>query len=230
MSRPGNYSMNDNQNYFVDGGRTSSKVLKPPGGGSSIQLGWDTSNDKADNVGKPTVKHGGRSNQQMPYAEMQNSNPNHGYSSQQSAAPAQQYKQQQQQQSFPAQQLVRQSSWYNEQTSEGETSMFSDASRGNGSESFARRGASKKNMEVTGKIGAHAGAAPQQQQQYSQQYTALQSSSSSSQYQQQQQMGRGESSNRYANGNNQNVGNVITDRSSTRIHAPPGGYSSIHFG
>ena len=66
MSRPGNYSQNDNQNYFSDqNGRTSSKVLKPPGGGSSIQLGWDTSNDRTDNVGKATVKHGGRN--QMPY-------------------------------------------------------------------------------------------------------------------------------------------------------------------
>jgi len=38
------------------------------------------------------------------------------------------------------------------------------------------------------------------------------------------------SSNAYANGTNQNVGNFITDRSSTRIHAPPGGRSSITFG
>ena len=41
---------------------------------------------------------------------------------------------------------------------------------------------------------------------------------------------RGTSSNRFATGSNQNAGNVITDRSSTRIHAPPGGRSSITFG
>ncbi|ETW02553.1 hypothetical protein H310_06035 [Aphanomyces invadans] len=35
------------------------------------------------------------------------------------------------------------------------------------------------------------------------------------------------SSNRYASGTSQNTGNVITDRSTTRIHAPPGGLSSI---
>jgi len=38
------------------------------------------------------------------------------------------------------------------------------------------------------------------------------------------------SSNSFANGSNQNCGNMITDRSSTRIHAPPGGVSSITFG
>ena len=35
------------------------------------------------------------------------------------------------------------------------------------------------------------------------------------------------SSNAYANGAQQNVGNVLTDRSSTRIHAPPGGVSTF---
>lgn len=35
------------------------------------------------------------------------------------------------------------------------------------------------------------------------------------------------SSNAFANGANQNVGNFITDRSTTRLHAPPGGQSSI---
>ena len=35
---------------------------------------------------------------------------------------------------------------------------------------------------------------------------------------------------RYANGNSQNSGNVITDRSSTRLHAPPGGRSSLSLG
>merc|ERR1719502_1557998 len=38
------------------------------------------------------------------------------------------------------------------------------------------------------------------------------------------------SSNAFANGNNQNAGNVMTGRSSTRIHAPPGGGSSISLG
>ena len=41
------------------------------------------------------------------------------------------------------------------------------------------------------------------------------------------------SSNRFATGSNQNCGNVITGRSSTRLHAPPGGSSeagSLIFG
>ncbi|GMF31136.1 unnamed protein product [Phytophthora fragariaefolia] len=50
-------------------------------------------------------------------------------------------------------------------------------------------------------------------------------------YQQAQPAGRGgASSNQYASGSNQNCGNVLTDRRITRIHAPPGGASSIHFG
>ncbi|OQS00999.1 hypothetical protein ACHHYP_02038 [Achlya hypogyna] len=38
------------------------------------------------------------------------------------------------------------------------------------------------------------------------------------------------SSNRFASGVSQNTGNVITDRSTTRIHAPPGGASSFRLG
>lgn len=34
-------------------------------------------------------------------------------------------------------------------------------------------------------------------------------------------------SNAYANGANQNCGNVLTDRSTTRLHAPPGGASTF---
>ena len=38
------------------------------------------------------------------------------------------------------------------------------------------------------------------------------------------------SSNAYANGSNQNCGNVMTGRSSTRIHAPPGGHTQWSLG
>eukprot|EP01084_Bolivina_argentea_P228197 385476_1 len=38
------------------------------------------------------------------------------------------------------------------------------------------------------------------------------------------------SSNAFANGANQNSGNFISDRSSTKVHAPPGGASTISFG
>uniref|UniRef100_A0A7S2QZQ3 Microtubule-associated protein Jupiter n=1 Tax=Eucampia antarctica TaxID=49252 RepID=A0A7S2QZQ3_9STRA len=40
MSHPG-YGCNDNQNYFVEGGKPSSRVLQQPGGKSSISLGWE---------------------------------------------------------------------------------------------------------------------------------------------------------------------------------------------
>jgi len=39
-----------------------------------------------------------------------------------------------------------------------------------------------------------------------------------------------ESSNKFANGSNQNAGNCITDRSSTRLHQAPGGNSTICLG
>jgi len=42
--------------------------------------------------------------------------------------------------------------------------------------------------------------------------------------------GKGTSANAYANGSNQNCGNVLTDRRTTRVSAPPGGHSSISFG
>ena len=41
--------------------------------------------------------------------------------------------------------------------------------------------------------------------------------------------GRGISSNAYATGSSQNVGNVITDRPTSRVTQPPGGHSSISF-
>eukprot|EP01059_Diplonema_ambulator_P034240 TRINITY_DN7586_c0_g1_i1.p2 TRINITY_DN7586_c0_g1~~TRINITY_DN7586_c0_g1_i1.p2 ORF type:complete len:117 (+),score=28.11 TRINITY_DN7586_c0_g1_i1:68-418(+) len=40
---------------------------------------------------------------------------------------------------------------------------------------------------------------------------------------------RTQSSNAWASNSNQNCGNMITDRPSTRVHAPPGGKSSISF-
>lgn len=42
--------------------------------------------------------------------------------------------------------------------------------------------------------------------------------------------GKAVSSNAYATGSDQNCGNVITDRPTTRLHAPPGGHSSFSFG
>jgi SPIRAL1-like protein len=41
--------------------------------------------------------------------------------------------------------------------------------------------------------------------------------------------GSGISSNAYAQGSRQNVGNVITDRPTSRVTQPPGGRSSISF-
>jgi len=130
------YSQNDNQNYFTDAGRTTSRVLKAPGGGSSISLGWDTGD--AQNV--------------------------------------------------PPQRMNR-----------------------------------RQQPELTGKIGQ----APVMQQQQ-----AAPNNNGGSYTQGRPQNGYGggagsTSSNAYANGSNQNCGNTITDRSSTRIHAPPGGRSSI---
>eukprot|EP00978_Attheya_sp_CCMP212_P016623 scaffold43696_cov48-Attheya_sp.AAC.12 len=44
------YSCNDNQNYFVGSGRTTSRVLAQPGGKSSISIGFDDSADDKNKV------------------------------------------------------------------------------------------------------------------------------------------------------------------------------------
>lgn len=41
-----NYSCNDNQNYFLADGKTTSRVLQVPGGHSSVDLGWDDTSTK----------------------------------------------------------------------------------------------------------------------------------------------------------------------------------------
>ncbi len=46
--------MNDNQNVFIQGNRTTSRVLNEPGGKSSVNLGWDS--PKAKEPSKETQK------------------------------------------------------------------------------------------------------------------------------------------------------------------------------
>ena len=61
------YAQNANQNYFVQGGRTTSRVLQQPGGGSSLSLGWETpgSDDRFGNNSQNTApsRFNSRSNQ-----------------------------------------------------------------------------------------------------------------------------------------------------------------------
>ena len=82
--------------------------------------------------------------------------------------------------------------------------------------------------DVTGKIGSMGNRpAPRQQQQ---QAKPVQQQQIPQQQQQQQAVGQpkahGTSANRYANGANQNCGNVLTDRPTSRVLKPPGGGSS----
>jgi hypothetical protein len=42
------YGMNENQNVFMEGKRTTSRVTNEPGGKSSVQLGWDPSKQHDD--------------------------------------------------------------------------------------------------------------------------------------------------------------------------------------
>ena len=48
------YGMNENQNVFMDGKRTTSRVTNEPGGKSSVQLGWDS--PKRNNLSSPAAK------------------------------------------------------------------------------------------------------------------------------------------------------------------------------
>jgi len=48
------YSCNDNQNYFVEDGKTTSRVLQDPGGKSSICLGWDSQATMSSKNKKPS--------------------------------------------------------------------------------------------------------------------------------------------------------------------------------
>ena len=49
------YGMNENQNVFVDGKRTTSRVTNEPGGKSSIQLGWDPQDECKSGKGKKSL-------------------------------------------------------------------------------------------------------------------------------------------------------------------------------
>mmetsp|Transcript_58799 Transcript_58799/g.70126 ORF Transcript_58799/g.70126 Transcript_58799/m.70126 type:complete len:136 (-) Transcript_58799:124-531(-) len=135
MSRPSSYSCNDNQNYFVEAGRTTSRVLQQPGGKTSINLGWD-SNEKSNG--------GGNRRQTGSNGEVTGKT------------------------SEPA----------------GANSAIGCRTTGN---------AKSRNLDCSG---------PE----------------------------RNVSGNAFANGNNQNCGNVITDRPSSRVLAPPGGKTSIQLG
>ena len=49
-SRPAFYGQNNNQNYFMADGKTSSRVLQAPGGRSSISLSWNDENAGEMNI------------------------------------------------------------------------------------------------------------------------------------------------------------------------------------
>jgi hypothetical protein len=194
------YSCNDNQNYFTEAGRTTSKVLRPPGG--KFDLFGGLNEIMMPSFSPPalpftlfpiSLTHSGGSSINLAYDAPENNSQNNYVSA-----------------------------------------------------NLARR--NRKNQEVTGKIGA-----PAQQQQQQQHYNAPQGYSAAQAMGQAQvqtgasyasngnvthnradhnhnHLGLNVGGNAFASGANQNCGNVITDRSSTRIHAPPGGHSSITFG
>mmetsp|Transcript_27762 Transcript_27762/g.33770 ORF Transcript_27762/g.33770 Transcript_27762/m.33770 type:complete len:140 (+) Transcript_27762:134-553(+) len=139
MSRPPSYGCNDNQNYFVESGRTTSRVRHAPGGKTSINLGWDSDEENIDNG--------------------------------------------------------------------------------------SRRRQRGSKAEVTGKIGqvnSKESTMPPAAVAESHTTSTVNNSSGASD--------RNVSGNAFANGNNQNCGNVITDRPSSRVLNPPGGKTSIQLG
>ena len=258
MSRPASYSQNDNQNYFSDGNHTSSKVLRPPGGGSSISLGWDDGNSNTHN-------DSGRFPPRQQQQQQQNCNPITGAS-------------------YEARDVPTNSSTYSMKAAKKNQEITGKIGGGAPLAQFNRdpyqqppanqyQQSQQAARHSTNPNGAYDATAPtqyraeeRQQDTYSQAYQQQQQAPAQSfaprdQYQPareqheqpreqqrrapQQEHGQNpngaadhnhghlgirDSSNKFANGANQNCGNMITDRSSTRIHAPPGGHSSIHFG
>ena len=53
------YSANDNQNYFVQGGRTTSRVTAQPGGHCSVSLGGWTAEELEQQRKKKEMNQGG---------------------------------------------------------------------------------------------------------------------------------------------------------------------------
>ncbi len=138
-TRPAFYGANSNQNYFANevGGRTSSRVLCPPGGRSSIRLEWGS--DQHEEILRKGQEH--------------------------------------------------------EHEREHE--------HGHRSENYDDNACDGNNNEIK------------------RQLTRDDENNSSN---------RSISNNAFANGNNMNCGNVLTDRPSSRVLNPPGGKSTICLG
>jgi SPIRAL1-like protein len=260
------YSCNNNQSYFVEDGRTTSKVLREPGGGSSLSLGWDGDNSSRFGNDQTNLQNNGyrstnvnlerkRRNNEDVTAKIGSPAPKQ---QPQSLANYAQPNQNQPHYNLPPQNAPMGAN-HNHQHLGLNVSSNKFANGGNQNcgnmitdRSSTRIHAPPGGRSQIGCLGGSGGwddnAAPVQQRAPRQQpdqgaYNPYETTSGmAGQRAQQQQLapqganhdhqhlGLNVSSNAFANGGNQNCGNMITDRSSTRIHAPPGGHSSIHFG
>ena len=182
------YGMNENQNVFVDGKRTTSRVTNEPGGKSSVQLGWPSQDDykpgKKSLPGTKSSVHLGwdpsqddckTGKKERAGADASSSFDQHLSSHHQLSAKAPKETQQEKERHEQFMKMV------------GSTAP-SKARTNNIDEEVAKLGEQRSASN-----------------------------------------GRRLSSNAYANGASQNVGNVITDRPTSRVTQPPGGRSSITF-
>ncbi|GMI42262.1 hypothetical protein TeGR_g1908 [Tetraparma gracilis] len=252
------YSCNNNQNVFMtDPTRTTSRVLAPPGGGSQISLGWADagSTQPSGSYESVAAQRRRRNNEEVtgkigspaPKAQPLRDNNRQPQESEQRYAlpPQQQQRQQDPNHRHGHLGMNVSSNAFSNGANQNCGNMITDRSS---TRIHAPPGGRSNISCLSGWDEAPARAAPrqqapapQQQQQHRHQAPPAQTlgayaappaaqQRAADPNHQHNHLGLGVSSNKFANGGSQNCGNMITDRSTTRIHAPPGGHSSIHFG
>ena len=212
------YGMNENQNVFVDGKRTTSRVTNEPGGKSSIQLGWDPQDECKSGKGKKSLS-GVKSSVHLGWDPSQDD-----------------CKTGKGKKSIPGAKSSVHLGW--DPSQDAIKTGKKERAR-----TLLRSLSFGQHLSSHHQLSAKAPKETQQEKERHEQFMKVVGSTAPSKArtnsidegvaklaeQRSASNGRGVSSNAYANGASQNVGNVITDRPTSRITQPPGGRSSITF-
>jgi hypothetical protein len=197
------YGINDNQNVFTKDGRTTSRVLNVPGGKSSVNLGWDEQEKNEPQLPRGKKRFDDKSGKVGDRAW--------GHAC-----------------CLPNLSLSNTFTTVNHfittandnptkppkeiQQEKDRHEMFMKAV---GATSTAPK--ARTNLFDEGSVSLHEGGMITKHSSSNGSLSSIGKDSSS----------RGVSSNAYANGSHQNVGNMITDRPTSKVTQPPGGKSTI---